>query len=147
MDSESRSRKNRGRCSVPAGHTPFCQDHSGRLARPLLFRDSGMSSTQIAPIAPAGLTNRTRRTGPEQATYKPRLRTLLSLPLTILAAFPIHLAMVEKQTAPESRAYSIFLGILLSVALVCLSVQSFSDGFRGWLAHMFPIIAAGVVTL
>jgi sulfonate transport system permease protein len=78
---------------------------------------------------------------------KPRLLTLLSFPMAILLAFPIHLCLSSKQTVPESRSYSIFLGILLAFALVSLASQALFPAFRRWLLHMFPILAAGVTIL
>ena len=47
----------------------------------------------------------------------------------------------------ESHAYSIFLGILFGLALVCLVIQSRFPGIRRWVGHMFPILAAGVFVL
>src|SRR5205814_6248244 len=56
-------------------------------------------------------------------------------------------AFAERQTIPESRAYSVFLGILLALAVGSLALQALFQGFRRWLSHMFPIVAVGVVLL
>src|SRR6185369_1903038 len=78
---------------------------------------------------------------------KPPLHIFLSFPLAILLAFSVHLALAAKQTVPESRSYSAFLGILLVFALVSLASQALLPAFRRWLMHMFPILAAGVLIL
>ncbi len=84
---------------------------------------------------------------PQIARSKPRLRAQLSFPIAILLAFPIHLAMTERQTANESHSYSILLGILLVLSLAGLLFQSNFPRFRQWMEHIFPILAAGIVAL
>ncbi len=90
--------------------------------------------------------------GPEVSLRPPpapkaRLAKLLSFPVAILLAFPVHLAFIEKQTSPESRSYSIFLGVLFAVALAGLAIQSLFASSRRWILHMFPIVAAAVALL
>jgi sulfonate transport system permease protein len=106
-----------------------------------------MTTTQISPAVMPPAARKPRQREPERSAAKRGLRVELSFPIAILVAFPIHVAMAEKQTAPESHAYSIFLGILFSLAAVCLLVQSRFPAFRRWVAHMFPILAAGVLAL
>src|SRR6478752_676639 len=64
--------------------------------------------------------------------HRPPIHILLSFPLAILLAFPVHLGLAAKQTVPESRSYSVFLGILLAFALVSLASQSLLPAFRRW---------------
>src|SRR5215467_8716708 len=106
-----------------------------------------MTSTQISSTVMPPTAQKPRQLEPERTAAKRGLRVELSFPIAILIAFPIHLAMAEKQTAPERHAYSIFLGVLFSLAALCLLVQSRFPAFRRWVAHMFPILAAGVLTL
>src|SRR5256885_14852373 len=74
---------------------------------------------------------------------KPRLTILLSLPIAILLALPIHLAFAERQTIPESRAYSVFLGILLALAVGALAFQGVVSGLPPSLSPMVSILPAG----
>jgi len=78
---------------------------------------------------------------------KARLVTLLSFPVAVLLAVPIHLAFVERQTAPESHSYSTFLALLFGLALALLAAQAVFHSFRRRVLHMFPIIAAAVALL
>src|SRR4051812_17794245 len=96
-----------------------------------------------AEVEPKAVSSRDVPTPPIPSRgEKSRLHLLLSFPIAIILAFPIHLLMAEKQTGPESRSYSVFLGVLLSLALVSLAFAALPP-FRRWLLHMFPILAAG----
>jgi NitT/TauT family transport system permease protein len=103
----------------------------------MTFADSEVKST---PVSDSNVV----RAAPLGRADKPRLYTLLSFPIAILLAYPVHLTLAEKQTVPESHFYSIFLGILLAFALIAIALQATLPVFRRWLLHMFPILAAGI---
>ena len=78
---------------------------------------------------------------------KARLRTLLSVPIASLITLGVHLLIPKPQTLPETRAYSLFLGIVFALGLVAAAVQPFWAQLRRWMARMCPIFAAAVLSL
>src|SRR3989449_1048597 len=72
---------------------------------------------------------------------------MLALPVTSLIALAIHLLVSPNEPAPDTRSYSVFLGIMLGASLVAASVQPFWSSLRRWMVHMCPIIAAAVLLL
>jgi len=78
---------------------------------------------------------------------KPRLRTLLALPVACLITLGIHWIIASKQPIQETGTYSFFLGILLGLALLIDIAQIFWSRLRSWIINMFPIFAAGVLAL
>src|ERR1051325_10451245 len=104
-----------------------------------------LAASEVKPAPSAEGNPRASMAAPRPG--KSTLRVLLSFPVAIFIAFPIHLALAGKQSIPESRCYSIFLGILMGLALICLALQAILAPFRRWLLHMFPILAAGAGAL
>jgi len=80
-------------------------------------------------------------------TLKPRLRTLLVIPVASSIAFAVHLFAGKNQPVSETHLYSVFLGIIFVSALLAAATQSFSSLLRRWMAQMCPIIAVAVLLL
>src|SRR5882762_9622608 len=78
---------------------------------------------------------------------RPRGRILFAVPAASLIALAVHLFVSHNEPAPDTRSYSVFLGIMLGASLVAASVQLFWSSLRRWMAHMCPIIAAAVLGL
>src|SRR5262245_22482257 len=78
---------------------------------------------------------------------KARLRTLLSVPLASLIALGVHFLLSKQRPSPETRSYSLFLGIVLVLALVAAAVQPFWPQLRRWMIRMCPIFAAAALLL
>jgi NitT/TauT family transport system permease protein len=73
------------------------------------------------------------------------LKPLMAVPLGTLVAFGVHAALAGKQLAAESHEYSALLGLVFSLWIIGIGVQVFWAGFRRWMVHMGPIIAAALV--
>jgi NitT/TauT family transport system permease protein len=86
----------------------------------------------------------TSASGKEPAS---RARWIFSLPIAALAALAIHLQVSKRELPLETHTYSIFLGIVFLSSLVFVPAQRFWVGLRGWVSHMFPILAAAVLVL
>src|SRR2546423_13561626 len=89
---------------------------------------------------------RRRIAGRRNASRLP-LRTALAVPVATVIAVAVHVLVATKQSAPETRSYTWFLAVLLSSAIVALIAQPFLAPLRRWMAHICPIIAAGIVAL
>ena len=74
-------------------------------------------------------------------------RTLLAVPVAVMAAMAVHAAVSRHEPAAPTHSYWILLGAVLVVSLALLLLQRWSTGLRRWIGHMFPIIAAAVVLL
>ena len=74
-------------------------------------------------------------------------RTLLAVPLAASVALAVHVAVSKNEPAPQTRSYSVFLGLILFAAFLAAPVQSFWPKLRRWMQHMCPIIAAAIVLL
>jgi NitT/TauT family transport system permease protein len=72
-------------------------------------------------------------------------RTLLAVPVAVLAAMGVHAIISRQEPAAQTHYYWIFLGAVLSVSIGLWLIQPFSSGLRRWMRHMCPIIAAAVV--
>src|ERR1017187_10168897 len=77
--------------------------------------------------------------GADATTLKPRLRTLLAVPVTVSAAFIVHLCVSQKQPAPETHSYTLFLGILFVLAIVAVVVQPFWSHLQRSMRNLFPV--------
>ena len=81
------------------------------------------------------------------AASRSRSRTLLAVPLAASVALAVHVAVSQNEPAPQTRSYSVFLGLILLAALLAAPAQSFWPKLRRWMQHMCPIIAAAIVLL
>jgi NitT/TauT family transport system permease protein len=77
----------------------------------------------------------------------PRMWTLLATPLAALIALAVHLLVSKTEPPVDTRSYTAFLGGILVVSLIAVAVQQLWSGPRRWMAHMCPILAAGVLML
>ena len=74
-------------------------------------------------------------------------RILLSVPVAALVAFGIHVWASASRPAAETQAYSVFLGLVGAGGMMAAAAQVAWLGFRRWLQHMAPIIAAVLLLL
>jgi sulfonate transport system permease protein len=74
-------------------------------------------------------------------------RTWLAIPVATAFAFGVHLWAAKNQPAPETQSYSVFLGIVAALGLVCAGVQPFWPQLRRWMQHNCPIIAGAICLL
>src|SRR4051794_29940574 len=81
------------------------------------------------------------------AAFTLSIHKLFAVPLATLVALLIHWQVAGSEPVPDTRSYSIFLGLVFGASLAAAAVQSFSPRFRPWLAHMAPICAALFVLL
>ena len=84
---------------------------------------------------------------PADVVSKLRIRTLLAVPVTTGIALTVHLFVSSNEPSVDPQMFSIFLGVVLGACLVAAGLQRFWSGMRRWMAHMCPIIAAGVLSL
>ena len=74
-------------------------------------------------------------------------RILLSVPVAALVAFGIHVWASASRPAAETQPYSVFLGLVGAGGTMAAAAQAAWLGFRRWLQHMAPIIAAVLLLL
>ncbi len=73
------------------------------------------------------------------------LRTLLVFAIAVAIALGVHLLVSTKEPAPETRSYTVFLCVVLAVALLTAPAQFIWPGLRRWRETMHPVLAAGVL--
>jgi len=80
---------------------------------------------------------------------EPRLRwqTALGLVGSAVVVLVLHVLISGAEPPAETRAFTIFAGILLGLVLLCLGAQSFWPGLRRKLRESGPIIAAALLLL
>jgi NitT/TauT family transport system permease protein len=74
-------------------------------------------------------------------------QNLASVPVACAIGIGIHLAVVKNDPEPDTRSYTILLGVILALSCVLGAVQVFSCAVRRWMAHRHPIIAGAVSVL
>lgn len=75
------------------------------------------------------------------------LRTLLMFSLAVAIALAVHLFVSKNEPAPETKAYTIFLSVVLAIALLTAPAQLLWSGLRRWRQNMHPILAAAALLL
>ena len=75
------------------------------------------------------------------------VRSLIAVPAVTLLALAVHWLVSKNEPAPDTRSYTVFLGIILSLALVAAVVQRVWPSLRRWMAHLCPIFAAAILLL
>lgn len=94
---------------------------------------------------------------PEPPSNKPPSRALpppgvhlLSLVMfstAVVLALLVHLYVSKSEPAIETRHYTMFLCLVLAVAIVTAPAQLFWSGLRRWRQNMHPILTAGALLL
>lgn len=106
------------------------------------------ATVEVTPAARSALGRRLEVRTPAATT--PMKRTWLRLavlPVAILIALGVHLAVGGNEPAVEPRAYTTFLGTILGISLVGLAIRPFWEGLHRWVMHNYPLLAGGVLTL
>jgi NitT/TauT family transport system permease protein len=78
---------------------------------------------------------------------EPCLRARLSLPLATLMALAVHVAVSKNEPPADTRSYTVFLLVVLSLSAAATLAQAFSMPLRRWVGHMWPILAVFVTLL
>jgi NitT/TauT family transport system permease protein len=74
-------------------------------------------------------------------------RTLVLLPLAVLAAFVVNVWAARNQLPNETRIFNQFLAIVLGLVLIASLAQVFFRSLRRWMREKFPILAAALILL
>ena len=76
-----------------------------------------------------------------------RWRTMLAVPLAAAIAFTVH-TLIAKQEAPlETHSYRLLFAEVIGVSIVLALLRRFFPRLRRWMANMWPIFTAAIVTL
>src|SRR2546427_5649915 len=112
------------------------------------MRSKSMSETSESAFSPPVETPAVSLQADEKTgTPRPRLRTVMALPLVIIIAFAIHYLVSKKEPAPQMHVFSVFLAIVFVLASLFGCLQLWLTPLRRWVGHMFPIIAAAMLSL
>jgi NitT/TauT family transport system permease protein len=76
-----------------------------------------------------------------------RLSTLLALPIACAIALVIHLFVSKEEPTVETHSYTIFLCIILAVAIFAAALQPLWKNLRRWVRDTSPILAVAVLIL
>lgn len=75
------------------------------------------------------------------------LKTLFMFSLAVALALAVHLFVSKSEPAAETRSYTIFLCVVLGIALLTAPAQLLWSGLRRWRENMHPILAAAALLL
>lgn len=76
-----------------------------------------------------------------------RWRTMLAVPLAAAIAFAVHM-LIAKQEAPlETHSFRLLFAEVIGVSIVLALLRSFSPRLRRWMANVWPIFTAAILTL
>ena len=76
-----------------------------------------------------------------------RWRTWLPVPVATAMCLGVHWFVSDKEPAPETRSYFVFVWSVLGVALVMAAAQTQLPRLRRWMRHAGPIFAAALLML
>ena len=102
---------------------------------------------QPTPTAASVEQRRQSPIGTVAATSPARLRALLAVPIAATVAIVVHLLVAENELRIEAQTYTVFLCGILSVSLLLVVAQFFSERLRRSINSTSPIFAAAVVFL
>ena len=108
-----------------------------------------LSSLQVEP-PPVSVAEQRARTarGPVAAPLsKPRLLTLLAVPVATSIALALHFFVAQKEPPAETHSYTLFLCVVLGAGILMAVVQPWWACLRRWMGNMCPILAAAVLLL
>jgi NitT/TauT family transport system permease protein len=71
----------------------------------------------------------------------------IAIPVATAAAYGVHLWAARNQSEIETHSYSVFLGIMAGMGIVCAAVQPFWSWLRRWMGQNCPIFAAAICLL
>jgi NitT/TauT family transport system permease protein len=76
-----------------------------------------------------------------------RWRTMVAVPLAAAFAFGVHVVIAKSEAPLETHSYRLLFVEVIGVAIVLALLRRFSPGLRRWMANMWPIFTAAIVTL
>ncbi len=76
-----------------------------------------------------------------------RWRTMVAVPLAAAFAFGVHMVIAKSEAPLETHSYRLLFGEVIGVSIVLALLRRFSPGLRRWMANMWPIFTAAIVTL
>jgi NitT/TauT family transport system permease protein len=76
-----------------------------------------------------------------------RWRTMLAVPLAAAVALAVHMLIATQEAPLETHSYRLLFAEVIGVSIVLALLRRFSPGLRQWMANMWPIFTAAIVTL
>lgn len=76
-----------------------------------------------------------------------RWRTMVAVPLAAGFALAMHMLIAKNEAPLETHSYRLLFLEVIGVAIVLALLRRFSPGLRRWMANMWPIFTAAIVTL
>ena len=76
-----------------------------------------------------------------------RWRTMLAVPLSAAIAFGVHILIAKQEPPLELHSYRLLFIEVIGVSIVLALLRRFSPWLRRWMANMWPIFTAAIVTL
>ena len=76
-----------------------------------------------------------------------RWRTILAVPIAAAFALALHALIAKNEPPLELHSYRLLFIEVIGVAIVLALLRRFSPGLRQWMANMWPIFTAAIVTI
>ncbi len=76
-----------------------------------------------------------------------RWRTMLAVPLAAAFALSLHIFIARNEPPLEAHSYRLLFVQVVGVSIVLALLRRFSPRLRKWMANMWPIFTAAIVTL
>jgi len=76
-----------------------------------------------------------------------RWRTMLAVPFAAALAFTLHMLIAKREAPLETHSYRLLFLEIMGVSIVLALLRRFSPALRRWMANMWPIFTAAILTL
>src|SRR5690242_24060 len=76
-----------------------------------------------------------------------RWRTMLAVPIAAIIAWAVHWVIAKQEAPLETHSYRLLFIEVIGVSIALALLRRFSAGLRRWMANMWPVFTAGIVTL
>src|SRR5689334_21204670 len=76
-----------------------------------------------------------------------RWRTMLAVPFAAAIALALHTLIARNEPPLEAHSYRLLFIEVIAVSIVLAIARRFSTRLRRWMANMWPIFTAAIVTL
>src|SRR4030095_794860 len=82
-----------------------------------------------------------------QPVLKPRLHTVLAIPIGASIALAIHFFVPKGEAVPPTHFYPLLLYVVLGLGVIGAGLYPFFMGVRKWMRQMCPLLAIATLAL
>ena len=76
-----------------------------------------------------------------------RWRTMLAVPIAAAIALAVHMLIAKQEQPLETHSYRLLFIEVIAVSIVLAFARRFSSRLRHWMANMWPVFTAAIISL